>query len=160
MAWKLDRFTWGVIGVVAVLLLAAVISVSWTGGRGWGQATYLEEDTPSAPVYNAFVALQQGDLFKAREQYSRRILEEADKEPGYGPLSSDGYRDTNSARRLRILSIQPDPNDPGRALVTFEVDTYTSGGLFGGGSTWTRRGTVEVIREDGRWKINAMEFFY
>ena len=64
------------------------------------------------------------------------------------------------ARRLRIVAVQPDPDDPDRALVTFVIDTYSRGGPFGAGSTWSREVTVEVVREEGAWKINAQEFFF
>jgi len=65
---KADRFTWIVIGVVAALLIAAIVSVNLAGDRE--QPAYLEENTPAAPVYNAFLALQQGDVTKARSYYS------------------------------------------------------------------------------------------
>ena len=69
-------------------------------------------------------------------------------------------RADTTARRLRIVEVETDPADENRALVTFVQDTYSQGGLFGGGNTWSRRGVVEVVREEGEWKINAQEFFY
>jgi hypothetical protein len=34
------------------------------------------------------------------------------------------------------------------------------GGLFNSGSTYTSERVVEVVREDGAWKINFEEYFY
>jgi len=157
MSVKLDRFTWIVIVIVVALLAAAVITVSLTQGRGAGGTDYVEDGTPGAAVFNAFTALQKGDLYAARNQYSARVLEDI-AEQNWDPFAGRGADTT--ARRLRIVEVETDPADENRALVTFVQDTYSQGGLFGGGNTWSRRGVVEVVREEGEWKINAQEFFY
>ena len=156
---KLDKFTWAVIGVVVLLLVVAVVTVNMTGGAGVQSQEYLPLDTPEAPVYNAFLAFQRGDLTKAREQYSEQALEEAGADSSYDPFANR-TTSTTSSQRLRILSTEAVPDDPDRALVTFVQDNYTQGGLFGSGSTWSRDGTVEVVREDGEWKINTQELFW
>ncbi len=157
MSVKLDRFTWIVIIVVVALLAAAVITASVTRGRGVEQAAYLESDTPEAPVYNAFVALQKGDLFTARAQYSQRVLQDiADQD--YDPFAGRGTDST--PRRLRILKVEADPTNPDRALVSYVQDNYGSGGLFGGGNTWSNSGVATVVREDGQWKLDTQDFFY
>jgi hypothetical protein len=155
---KLDKFTWVVIGVVVLLLVAAVVTVNATGGIGVQAQEYMAQDTPEAPVYNAFLALQRGDLTKAREQYSQEVLAQFGKD-GYDPLAGRSTS-TSSSQRLRIIKSELVADDPDRALVTFEQDTYNQGGLFGSGSTWSREGTVEVVREEGGWKINTQEFFW
>ena len=66
----------------------------------------------------------------------------------------------DTARRLRVTDVKVDPQDADRAYVTAAIDTYSTGGIFNSGSTWTSERTVEVIREDGAWKINAQEYFY
>jgi hypothetical protein len=156
---KLDKFTWAVIGVVVLLLVAAVVTVNATGGAGAGAQEYLPPDTPEAPVYNAFLAFQRGDLTKAREQYSEAMLDDNAKDPAYDPINGRATS-TNSSQRLRIIKTEPVPDDPDRALVTFVQDTYNQGGIFGSGSTWSREGTVEVVREEDGWKINAQEYFW
>lgn len=155
---KLDKFTWAVIAVIALLIVAAVVSVTRSSGAAVDEMTYLEDNSPEAPVHNAFVALQRGDRTRAREQYSQTILDELGGEKGWDPFS--GNMGDRSARRLRIVAVEPDAEDADRALVSFVIDTYSRGGLFGAGNTWSREGTVEVVREDGTWKINAQEFFY
>lgn len=155
---KLDKFTWAVIAVIAVLLVAAVISVTRTGNVAADEISYMEENTPEAPVHNAFVAMQRGDRTRAREQYSQDVLAALEEQQGWDPFSQT--TSGRMARRLRIVAVEPDPEDPDRALVTFVIDTYSRGGPFGAGSTWSREVTVEVVREEGAWKINAQEFFY
>lgn len=159
MKIRLDRFTWIVLAIVGLLIAAAVITVSRGGGLET-QESYRTQDAPETPVYNAFLALKNGDLATARAQYSAQVLEEASSEKGYGPLRGETYGYGDTARRLRITDVKIDPQDPDRAYVTVAIDTYSTGGIFNSGDTWTSERTVEVIREDGAWKINAQEYFY
>ena len=154
---KLDTFTWGVIGVVVVILIAAVVTVNVTGGAGWETQSYLTDDVPEAPVLNAFLALQKGDITRARAQYSQAVLDEIGGDKGYDPFAN---RNTGQSSRLRVIKVQPVADDADRALVTFALDTYSRGGPFGTGNTWTRESAVYVVREDGSWKLNAQEFFW
>jgi hypothetical protein len=156
---KLDKFTWAVIGVVVVLLVAAVVTVNMTGGAGVQAQEYMAPDTPEAPVFNAFLALQRGDLTKARAQYSEQVWDEINKDGSYDPLAGRSSPNNNS-QRLRITGTELIEDDPDRALVSFVQDTYNRGGLFGSGSSWSREGTVEVVHEEDGWKLNAQEFFW
>lgn len=158
MKLRLDRFTLIVLAVVVLLLIAAIVTVN-LGVRG-GRESYRTDNTPQTPVYNAFLALQQGDIPTARAQYSKEVLQEVDGARGYGPLRGESYGYGESARRLRFLETTSDLQDPDRAFVNIAVDTYSGGGLFESGATWTYQRSVEVIREDGTWKINTMEYFY
>lgn len=157
MKLRLDKFTIAVLAVVAVLLVAAVITVS----RSQSQANqpYRTEDAPATPVVNAFLALQKGDLATARQQYSKQALAAADKDNAYGPLRGQPYYGDTS-RRLRLVEARIDPNDPNRAYVSVAIDNYATGGLFNSGSTYSSDRMVEVVREDGAWKINVEEYFY
>jgi hypothetical protein len=146
-----------VLAVVGLLLVAAVVTVS--RGTAQSEQTYRTEDAPATPVVNAFLALQQGDLARAREQYTEEVLNRVEKDPGYGPLRGQGYYGDTS-RRLRIVETRVDPDDPDRAYVTAAVDTYSTGGLFNSGSTYSSERTIEVVREDDAWKINVEEYFY
>lgn len=159
MNLRLDKFTWGVLAVVALLLVAAVITVSRTNQQPTEPEEYRTADEPATPVWNAFLALRRGDIVKAREQYSERILTEQ-KENNYDPFTSRGYVDDRSATRLRILDTQIDPENPNLAFVTISIDRYYPGGLFDGGNTSSMRRTIQVIREDGRWKVDTDEYFY
>ena len=42
MGMKIDRFTLGIILGVLLLVVGAVITIAFTGGRGWQSADYLE----------------------------------------------------------------------------------------------------------------------
>ena len=158
MKLRLDKFTVAVLVVVGLLLVAAVITVN----RGSSAAVqeYRSDDAPETPVVNAFLALQQGDLGTARRQYSAAVLQRADDDKSYGPLNGQTYYPSDSSRRLRLINTRTDPDDSNRAYVTAAIDNYSTGGLFNEGSTWTSERVVEVVREDGAWKINVDEFFY
>lgn len=157
---KLDRFTLVVIGIVVVLIVAAIVTVNRTGGGSQAQANYLTEDTPAATVYNAFLALQKGDRETMRQQYSQAVLSEVDKNDQYGPLGKLSTQNNMPARRLRILTEESNSNDPTKATVTFEIDNYSTGGLFDAGNTWSSQRVVPLVREDNHWKIDVNEYFY
>jgi hypothetical protein len=155
---RLDKFTLVVLAIVGLLLVAAVLTVN-RGNTSPEQQAYRTDDTPETAVVNAFLALQQGDLAKARQQYSQAVLGQVEKDPGYGPLRGQAYY-SEPSRRLRVTETRLDPDDPNRAYVTAAVDNYSTGGLFSSGSTYTSERVVEVVREDGAWKINVEEYFY
>ena len=155
---KLDKFTWAVIGVVVLLVVAAVVTVNMTGGAGVQAQEYMAPDTPEAPVFNAFLALQRGDLTTARSQYSQEVLDGFAKD-GYDQLSGRS-NSSNNSQRLRITKSEIVTDDPDRALVSYVIDNYNQGGPFGSGSTWTREGIIEVVHEEDGWKINTQEFFW
>ena len=161
MKLHFDKFTIAVLVVVGVLLAAAIFTVSRTNNSS-EPAAYLTEDAPATPVVNAFLAFQDGDIPKARAQYSQAILARVDStEAGsYGPLRGENYGYTDANRRLRVLKEQIDDTNPDRAYVTVAIDTYNTGGLFNRGDTWSSERVVEVVREDGAWKINGEEYFY
>lgn len=158
MSVKLDKFTLGVVAAVIVLLVAALFTANRSGGNGAAVTDYVPLDSPQAPVQNAFLAFQNQDIFKAREQYSQRILDEVNSDKGYGPLKDGVYYGPDTSRRLRIVDVQIDPEDADRAVVTIEQDTYSPGGLFGGGS-WSSRRAITVVREADGWKIDSLEYF-
>ena len=73
MKVRLDRFTLIILAVVGVLIVAAVFTVNRNGGME-AQESYRAEDAPETPVYNAFLALKNGDLATARAQYSLSLI--------------------------------------------------------------------------------------
>ena len=154
--FKMDRFTWAIIIVVIAVLVAAVVTVNLTGGEGWGEALYLDEETPEAVVHNAFVAFMNQDFAEARQYYSAEVLAD-DKRGDPFPGMGERYYPNNTNRRLRIKSV--DHVDDSEALVVVVIDHYSSGGPFGGGDTWSRERILRVIQEEGGWKIDTHEFF-
>ncbi len=161
MKLHLDKFTVAVLVVVAVLLGAAIFTI-YRANVNDAPAVYLSEDAPATPVVNAFLAYQDGDIPTARAQYSQEVLDRVDSAEtgGYGPLRGDYYGPSDANRRLRVLKEQIDDTNPDLAYVTVAIDTYNTGGLFNSGDTWSSERVVEVVREDGGWKLNSEEYFY
>ena len=155
--FKLDKFTWTVIIIVVLVLVAAVVTVNLTGGEGWGEPSYLDEDTPEAVVHNAFVAFMNQDYAKARQYYTDDVLESDQSERAFLD-EKDIYRPNDVNQRLRIKSVST--IDDGEAVVIIAIDHYSAGGPFGGGDTWSREMRLKVVREDDGWKIDTREFFY
>lgn len=155
--FKLDKFTWAIIIVVVLVLAAAVITVNLTGGEGWGEPTYLTEDTPEAAVHNAFVAFMNQDYAKARRYYSAGVLEGDERGEPF-PGKGGRFPPFDANQRLRIRNV--DYLDDGEAIVTVAIDHYSSDGPFGGGETWSREVRLKVVQEKDGWKIDTSEFFY
>ena len=155
MGIKIDRFTWGIILGVLLLMAGAVIMVAATGGRDWQTDDYLNEDTPQAVVHDAFLAFVRNDPDVAVSHYSQRVR---DGEGKNDPLAErfNYYDPSRRTRRLRILEV--DISDD-RAFVTLAIDRFNPGGLFDSGISTYRR-TVPLVREDGAWKIDTAEVFY
>lgn len=159
MGLKIDKFTWAVIIVVILLLVGAVVTVNLNRGQS-NTLKYVTEDSPTTPIHNAFVAFQKGDIATARQQYSQRLLKAMEDNKTDSPFSRGSYANDTTARRLRIINSQIDPNDAKRATVTVAIDQYYSGGgLFNNSNTYSFQRIIEVIRETNAWKIDMPEFF-
>ena len=157
MIFKLDRFTWIVLAVVVILLIVAVVTVNRSASPTTGTPAYHTADAPETPVYNAFVATERGEHYRAREQYTAAVLEQMERDR-FDPFAA-GYRNSDTSRQLRIVAVEIDEADPNRALVTVIEDNYSPSGPFGSGNTWSNQRTIPVAREDGVWKIDAVELF-
>ncbi len=155
--FKMDRFTLIVILLVVLVLAGAVVTVNLTQSAGWGEPTYVDENSPEAAIQNAFVAFQRGDLARARQYYSSRVLSEENRPPFPG---EEGfyYPRNQQDRRLRIVRVEYVSED--EALVTIAIDYFNPGGLFEPSSIWSSERVIKVVREDGEWKIDTPEFFY
>ena len=158
MSVKVDKFTWSVVAIVVLLLVGAVITVNLTGGGGYGEPEYLDENPPEAAVFNGFVANVKQDNQALDRYYSQAVLEGYRKNNSTArPYSGANFYVDTTPRRLRILETKM--QDADRAQVTFSVDRYSGGGPFGSGNTWSNTQTVPVILEEGIWKID-MELFW
>lgn len=147
----MDRFTVGVMVAVALLIAAAVLVVNM-GGAPDQVLAYREEDTPEAAVHNLVVAVLKEDATRIPELVTRETLDwwdERDIRP-IPPLPELPIWDRENTR-VRIL--KSEMVDPDHARVTLAVDHYSRGGLFDG-DVWTDTVTLDVVREDGRWKVD------
>ena len=158
MRLRIDRFTWIVIGVVLLLVVAAVVTVNLTGGKTENPANYRTDDSPDTPVYNAIVAVQAGDVARARAEFTASALAEF-KKNSYDPVANaaNNYANNGSVRRTRIIEVGAVVGD--EASVTIAEDNFGGGDLFDR-STYTNQRIIRVVREDGRWKVADTSLFY
>lgn len=172
MRSKLDAFTWIVIGVVAILIVGAVITVSVSASQN-DSVAYLAGNTPADPVFNAVLAAQRGEIAMARQQFSQGILDSYEKQ-GYDPITNAAasFANDQNARRIRIVKIESvapegvvidstvatDTNAP-QAFVTIAEDYFYSGGLLSR-NTYSNRRIIRVVNEDGQWKVADGNLFY
>jgi hypothetical protein len=156
MGMKIDRFTLGIILGVLLLVIGAVITIVFTGGRGWQSADYLNEDTPEAVVHDAFLATVRNEPDVAINHYSQDMLDEEKNQPFRERFNY--YDRDRPARRLRIMDVDIDEEND-RAYVTIAIDNFRQGGLFESGTSTYRR-TIPLVREDGAWKIDTDDLFY
>ena len=122
MGLKIDRFTWGIILGVLLLIAGAIITVVATGGRGWQSDDYLNEDTPGAVVHDAFLAFIRNEPDVAMSHYSKKVLDD-DKNPPFRERFSY-YDSGRPARRLRILDVDIN-EDEDKAYVSWPSTTST-----------------------------------
>ncbi len=174
MRMKFDLFTWVVIGIVAVLVIGAVVTVNVSGSRA-DSVAYLSADSPSAPVFNAIVAAQRGEIVMAREQFSQAVLDSYASQPGYDPIANAvaTFANDQNARRIRILrvdTVTPSgvvtdsvtataPASGEQAWVTIAEDYFYSGGLLSR-NTWSNQRIIRVVNDNGTWKVDDTNLFY
>ena len=156
MGLKIDRFTWGIILGVLLLVAGAIITVVFTDGQGWQDGDYLNEDTPEAVVHDAFLASVRNEPDVAIKHYSQEALDEENKPPFRERFNY--YDHDRPARRLRILNVDIDEEND-KAYVMIAIDNFHQGGLFESGTSTYRR-TIPLVREEGTWKIDTEDLFY
>lgn len=152
----MDRFSWIVIAVVGLLLLAAVgVAVLRPEQDASAQETYLEQNTPDGVVHDAFVAFLRRDTERVKSYYSQRVRDTFEKESRWP--SFDYYPEAGS-RRMRIERVEM--NGDNRATVSIAIDSYSPGGLFNQGNVWTNRQTLTLIRENEQWRIDSENIYF
>ncbi len=156
MGMKIDRFTLAIILGVLLLVIGAVITIVFSGGRAGQSAEYLNEDTPEAVVHDAFLATVRNEPDVAMSHYSRDVLEDEDNVRFRERFNY--YDSGRSSRRLRILNADIS-EDGDKAYVTVAIDNFHQGGLFDSGTSTYRR-TIPLVREDDAWKIDTDDLFY
>lgn len=161
MRLKLDAFTWIVLALVVFLVVAAVVTVNLTNERAAAPAEYMDEDSPAAPVFNAILAVQQGDVVTARAQFSESALDDYDKRDFDAIANAAAYYGPGAdSRRVRIVKVSEVTQADGReiAYVTIGEDNFYGGGLFGR-TTYSSERVIRVVREDGHWKVDDPGLF-
>ena len=152
----MDRFSWIVIAVVGLLLLAAVGVATLGTDQGAAQAeAYLEQDTPEGVVHDAYVASLRRDSERFRSYFSQRVRDIYAQDQRWPSID---YAPDNGSRRMRIENVEMISKD--RATVSVAIDNYSPGGLFNQSNVWTNRQTITLVREDGSWKIDSENFYF
>lgn len=151
MGMKIDRFTLAIILGVLLLVIAAVVTVLFTGERAGQSTEYLNEDTPEAVVHDAFLATARNEPDVAMSYYSRDVREDDDNLRFRERFNY--YDSGRTSRRLRILNADIS-EDGDKAYVTVAIDNFHQGGLFDSGTSTFRR-TIPLVREDDAWKIDT-----
>lgn len=152
----MDRFSWIVISVVGLLLLAAVGAATLRPSEdAAAPETYLEQETPDGVVHDAFVAFLRRDTERMKSYFSQRVRENFDRDQRWPNI--DYYPETGS-RRMRIESVEMQGEN--RATITIAVDNYNPGGLFNQGNVWTSRQTLTLVLEQDGWKIDSENFYF
>lgn len=162
MRLRFDKFTWIVVAVVLLLVAAAVVTVNLTSTQPDTPTAYRTDDNPTTPVFNALIAVQQGDVVRARAQFTQKALAQ-NKDTNYDPIANavTNYANDTSSRRTRIIEVNygSGATTGDEAFVTIAEDNYGGGGLFGR-STYTNQRIIRVVREEGVWKIAENNLFY
>ena len=154
----MDRFTWGVVGAVALLSLAAIVSVFAV--RSAQPAPDLS--TPEGVVIAYIQAVQNKDADRAWELLTGpEAVSGPPRSAGIDPKDSfrnevnNAYR--SGERRLRIVdsTITGDT-----AKVTVEVTNVPAGpGIFFDGSN-SHPVNFSLVRRDGAWRINSAPYIW
>lgn len=159
MRLHFDRFTWIVVAIVLLLVVGAVLTVNLTNRSAEQPAAYMEENIPEAPVFNAMLAIQNGDVARARAELTQKVLDEYKKDPFDRIASSvSTYGGNAPSRRVRVLEVNVDESDPESGYVTIAED-YLSGGDLFGPSTWSNQRAIRVAVEEGEWKVDDLSLF-
>ncbi len=152
----MDRFSWIVIGVVGLLLLAALGAATLRPGAGAAaQEVYLEQDTPDGVVHDAFVAFLRRDTERMKGYFSERVRANFDRDQRWPNMD---YAPQTGSRRMRIESVEMQGEE--RAIIAIAVDNYNPGGLFNQGNVWTSQQTLTLVREQDGWKIDSENFYF
>lgn len=142
-----DRFLMGILGIIAVLVVVAVILFFVRGG----EQGYKPDDTPAGVLYNYVVALQQGDYNRA---YG--YLQEAEQKPDLA-----AFRQAFLSNQLDISQVSVrigEVEQKGEEATIAMVLSHNSGEPFGGG--WSETASALLISEAGEWKLAYLPYPY
>jgi len=133
---------------ILVLVVVAVAAVVLLGSRG---AVDLPADSPEGVVQRHLAAHEKGDHEEAWGYFSADVQEEMPLDTYRRTAGEFGaYRDFGSRRIL----FDESEVDGDRARVHLTVEEFYDGGPFGGGETFRSGRVIDLVREDGAWRID------
>jgi hypothetical protein len=144
---KQDRFLMGILGIIAVLVVVAVILFFVRGG----EQGYQPEDTPEGVLYNYILALQQDDFNRA---YG--YLQEAERKPDLAT-----FRQAFLSNQLDISQVivrMGEVEQMGEEATIAIVLSHHSGEPFGSG--WSETASALLIKQAGEWKLAYLPYPY
>lgn len=130
------------VAAVAGLALLLVVAAS-------RPVTQFAADSPEGAFQAYLVAWDARDLDAAYATFSERVQ---------GSLSPDEYRmiasgyDGGGERRVVLLASAVHDD---RATLDLRIDELGGGGLFGGQSVYSSTITVDLVRENGSWRLDT-----
>lgn len=147
----MDRFTWGVVGGVVVLVLAALGAAAVS--RGTDRPPDLT--TPSGVTLAYALALERGDGAAAWDLLAGSVQANGRRETFIQRVADPGPgRDT----RLRItVEDELITGDEATVALARTMPPSSAGplGFLFGGSGYASRSTVRLVRENGQWRLSA-----
>lgn len=106
--------------------------------------------SPEAAFQGFLSAWEANDLDTAYSSFSDGVRSRATLEE-YRRMDRD-YRWAREQDRRVVLTGTRLNGD--RATLDLRIDWFSSGGWFGGGSTWSENRSVALVREDGAWHVD------
>ncbi len=142
----MDRFTWGIVAGVVLLVAAGIATAAVLGGR----QTPPDLSTPSGVVLEYVAALQRGDPDRAWSLLASSTQARTTRDSFF--LRAGGARPAQDAR----LSAENEQVQGDTATLDL-VRTYPGGrGPFSFGSQpYSQRSPVRLVRENGQWRIGV-----
>ena len=135
-----------VIGIVLLVIIAFTVVLLRP------EPTYQDDSTPDGAAHNYLLAIQNKDYERAftyiPEKY--RYPENAD-DMAIDIQKSSWEFDTDSDFSLALESTRMNGDD--KAVVTMRKTTFYNNGLMGS-SQYSNTFTVDMILEDGMWKVS------
>jgi hypothetical protein len=144
---KQDKFLMAILGVIAVLVVAA-LGLFFVRQ---GQQSYLDQNTPSGVVHDYILALQKGDFQRAYNT----LYEAADKPTLFA------FKQTFANDQLGISTSAAQVSDEqvtGDQAVVNVILTQNQSSPFS--QPYQNSQPAELIRQNGTWKIKSAPYPY
>jgi hypothetical protein len=136
------------LGAVILMIAVAALALIATAAR---PATQFAPGSPEAVFQAYLTAWDANDLDTAYATFSSRVHADVAIEE-YRTLARS-YPQRGADRRVVLLDATTTGD---RATLDLRVDEFSgSSGVFGGQSVWSRPLTVDLVREQGAWLLDA-----
>jgi hypothetical protein len=149
---KQDKFLIGIVAGVIVLAIVALVVIMF---RAPGQQSYQSEDTPAGVAHNYFLAIQQEDYQRAYDYLS----DDLPNKPSLDEFISEV--NNNRGGQESILDVEDTLYiSDTRAQVTLSITRYSMGGLFDSNRYTNQENGQLTQNANGQWKITQFPYPY